>query len=464
MGTYSTASLAAAAALLLLVSLAAAADMSIVSYGERSEEETRRMYAEWMATHGKTYNALGEEERRYEVFKDNIRYIDAHNAAADAGVHSFRLGLNRFADLTNEEYRATYLGVRNKPQRERKLSARYLAGDNEELPESVDWVAKGAVVDVKDQGSCGSCWAFSTIAAVEGINQIVTGDLISLSEQELVDCDTSYNEGCNGGLMDYAFEFIINNGGIDTEEDYPYKGKDNRCDVNRKNAKVVTIDSYEDVPVNSEKSLQKAVANQPVSVAIEASGRAFQLYSSGIFTGRCGTALDHGVTAVGYGTENGKDYWIVKNSWGSSWGESGYIRMERNIKASSGKCGIAVEPSYPLKKGANPPNPGPTPPSPTPPPAVCDNYYSCPDSTTCCCIYEYGKYCFAWGCCPLEGATCCDDHYSCCPHDYPICNVKQGTCLMGKDSPLSVKALKRTLATPHWAFSGNAADGMKSSA
>jgi hypothetical protein len=145
---------------------------------------------------------------------------------------------------------------------------------------------------------------------VEGINQIVTGDMISLSEQELVDCDTSYNQGCNGGLMDYAFEFIINNGGIDTEEDYPYKGTDGRCDVNRvffaswsslifqisvsffsscwfyvlgssqKNAKVVTIDSYEDVPANSEKSLQKAVANQPISVAIEAGGRAFQLYNS----------------------------------------------------------------------------------------------------------------------------------------------------------------------------------------
>ncbi|CAD6261984.1 unnamed protein product [Miscanthus lutarioriparius] len=459
----STTSLAAAL-LLLLVSLAAAADMSIISYGERSEEETRRMYAEWMATHGRTYNAIGEEERRYQVFRDNLRYIDEHNAAADAGVHSFRLGLNRFADLTNEEYRATYLGVRTKPQRERKLSTRYHAADNEDLPESVDWRTKGAVAEVKDQGSCGSCWAFSTIAGVEGINQIVTGDLISLSEQELVDCDTSYNQGCNGGLMDYAFEFIINNGGIDTEADYPYKGTDGRCDANKKNAKVVTIDSYEDVPANSEKSLQKAVANQPVSVAIEAGGSAFQLYSSGIFTGKCGTALDHGVTAVGYGTENGKDYWIVKNSWGSSWGESGYVRMERNIKASSGKCGIAVEPSYPLKEGANPPNPGPTPPSPTPEPSVCDNYYSCPESTTCCCIYEYGKYCFAWGCCPLEGATCCDDHYSCCPHDYPICNVQQGTCLMGKNSPLSVKATKRTLAKPHWAFSGNTADGMKSSA
>lgn len=146
-----------AAALLLLVSLAAAADMSIISYGERSEEETRRMYAEWMATHGRSYNGIGEEERRYQVFRDNLRYIDEHNAAADAGVHSFRLGLNRFADLTNEEYRATYLGIRNKPQRERKLSARYHADDNEELrlPESVDWRKKGAVTEIKDQGSCG---------------------------------------------------------------------------------------------------------------------------------------------------------------------------------------------------------------------------------------------------------------------------------------------------------------------
>lgn len=120
----------------------------------------------------------------------------------------------------------------------------------------------------------------------------------------------------------------------------------------------------------------------------------------------------------------------MKNSWGSSWGEEGYIRMERNIKSTTGKCGIAMEASYPIKKGANPPNPGPSPPSPVKPPSVCDNYYSCPESTTCCCIYEYGKYCFAWGCCPLEGATCCDDHYSCCPHDYPVCDTEDGLCLM----------------------------------
>ncbi|XP_008796470.2 oryzain alpha chain-like [Phoenix dactylifera] len=457
--------------LLLLLALAStatvsAAGMSIMSYGERSEEEVRGLYQAWKARRARSYNALDEDERRFEIFRDNLRYIDQHNAAADAGEYSFRLGLTRFADLTNEEYRSTYLGVRTAGSRRSRNSTvdsnRYRFRSGDDLPDSIDWRDKGAVAEVKDQGSCGSCWAFSTVAAVEGINQIVTGDLISLSEQELVDCDTYYNQGCNGGLMDYAFEFIINNGGIDTEEDYPYTGQDDTCDQYRKNAHVVTIDSYEDVPINDEQSLQKAVANQPVSVAIEAGGRAFQLYQSGIFTGYCGTELDHGVTAVGYGSENGQGYWIVKNSWGSEWGESGYIRMERNVNAATGKCGIAMEASYPIKKGQNPPNPGPSPPSPVKPPTVCDNYYSCPESTTCCCVYEFGNYCFAWGCCPLEGATCCEDHYSCCPQDYPICNVQEGTCLVSKNNPLGVKAMKRTPAKPYWAYSG--AEGKWSSA
>lgn len=406
------------------------------------------IYQEWLVKHGKAYNVLGEEKRRFEIFKDNLWFIDEHNSEE----RSYRVGLNRFADLTNEEYRAMYLGARSGNRtRLSKPSNRYAPRVGESLPDSIDWREKGAVVGVKDQGSCGSCWAFSAIAAVEGVNKIVTGDLISLSEQELVDCDTSYNEGCNGGLMDYAFEFIINNGGIDTEEDYLYAGRDGRCDTYRRNAKVVSIDDYEDVPINDEKGLQKAVANQPVSVAIEASGRAFQFYESGIFTGRCGTALDHGVAAVGYGSENAQAYWIVKNSWGESWGESGYIRMERNIPAATGKCGIAMEASYPIKKSQNPPNPGPSPPSPVTPPSVCDNSYSCPASTTCCCIYDFGNYCFGWGCCPLEAAVCCDDHYSCCPHDYPICNIQEGTCLMGKDSPMRVKAMRRTPAKPNWA-------------
>ncbi|KAJ6834249.1 oryzain alpha chain-like [Iris pallida] len=442
-------------------------EMSIVSYNAehpvrglgRTDDEVYRLYEEWLVEHSKNYNALFEKERRFEIFRENLRFVDEHNAAADGGERSFRLGMNKFADLTNEEYRRRFLGVRREGRRLRSGpgSDRYRAGAGDKLPESVDWRKEGAVAPVKDQGSCGSCWAFSTVAAVEGINKIVTGELKSLSEQELVDCDTSYNQGCNGGLMDYGFQFIINNGGIDTEDDYPYKARDGRCDTLRRNSKVVSIDSFEDVPVNDESSLKKAVANQPVSVAIEAGGRAFQLYQSGIFTGTCGAELDHGVVAVGYGSENGKDYWIVRNSWGPDWGESGYIRMERNVPEASGKCGIAVEPSYPVKKGQNPPEPEPSPsspPSPLAPPAVCDSYFNCPASTTCCCIYEFRKSCLAWGCCPMEGAVCCDDHYSCCPLDYPVCNVRAGTCLKSKTNPLGIKASVRTAAKPNWAFSG----------
>lgn len=431
--------------------------MSIISYNSghiepagRTEEQVTALYESWLVKHGKNYNALGEKERRFSIFKDNLRFIDEHNSKN----LTYKLGLNRFADLTNEEYRSRFLGTRMNANRRlnRPKSDRYAYRAGDSLPESVDWRKEGAVAPIKDQGSCGSCWAFSTIASVEGINKIVTGDFISLSEQELVDCDTSYNEGCNGGLMDYAFEFIINNGGIDTEDDYPYTARDGYCDTYRKNAKVVTIDDYEDVPTYDEKALQKAVANQPIAVAIEGGGRDFQLYDSGIFTGKCGTALDHGVAAVGYGTEDGLDYWIVRNSWGGDWGEQGYIRMQRNIASNTGLCGIAIEPSYPVKKSENPPNPGPSPPSPIKPPSVCDSYYSCSPATTCCCIYEYANYCYSWGCCPLEAATCCEDHYSCCPHDYPICNINRGTCQMSKNNPLEVQALKRTPAKPHWAF------------
>ncbi|XP_061343144.1 cysteine proteinase mucunain-like [Gastrolobium bilobum] len=358
--------------LFMVFTISLALDMSIISYDRahigdsvwRSDEEVMNIYEQWLVEHGKLYSALGEKEKRFEIFKDNLRFIDEHNAKNQ----TYKVGLNRFADLSNEEYRAKYLGTRFDPNRNSKLaktrSNRYAPRVGDKLPKFVDWRKKGAVVPVKNQGSCGSCWAFSAIAAVEGINKIVTGDLVSLSEQELVDCDRNINAGCDGGLMDYAFEFIINNGGIDSEEDYPYRGVDGRCDQQRKNKRVGTIDDYETVPAYNELALKKAVAHQPVSVAIEAAGRDFQLYVSGVYTGRCGTALDHGVTAVGYGTEHGVDYWTVKNSWGKSWGEGGYIKMERNLVTSrAGKCGIAILASYPIKKGQNPQNPGPSPPS-----------------------------------------------------------------------------------------------------
>ncbi|KAK4772335.1 hypothetical protein SAY86_014110 [Trapa natans] len=350
---------------ILLTVASATTDMSIISYdvkhGDgvgRTEEDLESMYVSWLLKHGKAYaNSLEERERRFDIFKDNLRFIDEHNSAAPN--RSYRLGLNKFADLTNEEYRAVFLGTRSDPKRRvmkaRVAGSRYAVRAGDHLPVAVDWRTRGAVNPVKNQGSCGSCWAFSTVAAVEGINQIVTGELISLSEQELVDCDRRYNSGCSGGLMDYAFQFIISNGGMDTELDYPYNGVDERCDRSRVNSKVVSIDGYEDVPPSDEKALKKAVAHQPVSVAIEASGRAFQLYESGVFTGECGSQLDHGVVVVGYGTEDGVDYWMVRNSWGPDWGEEGYIKMERNVKGyCSGKCGIAAMPSYPVKRSPNP--------------------------------------------------------------------------------------------------------------
>ncbi|XP_057806657.1 cysteine proteinase mucunain-like [Salvia miltiorrhiza] len=332
-------------AALFIFSLAAA---STTQATVRSDEQVKGLYEEWLARHGKAYNGIGEKDRRFDVFKDNLKFIDEHNTAN----RSYKVGLNQFADLTNDEYRSIYLATRIDAQRRfvksKNASPRYLFRAGDRLPESVDWRKRGAVAPIKNQGTCGSCWAFSSVAAVEAINKIVTGEMITLSEQELVDCDRTQNAGCNGGLMDYAFQFIISNGGIDTEDDYPYRGVDAQCDLNRRNSKVVSIDGYEDVPKN-EKALQKAVAHQPVSVAIEASGRALQLYSSGVFSGGCGTELDHGVVVVGYGTERGQDYWIVRNSWGTSWGEDGYFRLQRNVAAPNGKCGIAMIASYPTK-------------------------------------------------------------------------------------------------------------------
>lgn len=187
------------------------------------------------------------------------------------------------------------------------------------------------------------------MAATEGINRITTGKLVSLSEQELVDCDVKgEDQGCQGGLMDNAFQFIQKNNGITTEADYPYTGVDGTCNAQKEANHAAEINGYEDVPANNETELLKAVANQPVSVAIDAGDFAFQFYSTGVFVGHCGTELDHGVTAVGYGvTDTGMKYWLVKNSWGTNWGEQGYIRMQRDTYAKEGLCGIAMQASYP---------------------------------------------------------------------------------------------------------------------
>nr|XP_043629357.1 senescence-specific cysteine protease SAG39-like [Erigeron canadensis] len=308
---------------------------------ETSSYET---HEQWMTRYGRVYKGSEEKEQRAKIYQENVQYIESFNNAMNKG---YKLAINEFADLTNEEFRTTrnrFMAHECSPS-----SSSFRYENVTAVPSSMDWRKKGAVTPVKDQGQCGCCWAFSAVAAMEGITQLKTGKLISLSEQELVDCDTSgVDQGCEGGLMDNAFDFIVNNKGLTSESNYPYQGVDGTCNSNEASNNAATITGHEDVPTNSESALLKAVASQPVSVAIDASGSAFQFYSSGVFTGECGTELDHGVTAVGYGTsDDGTKYWLVKNSWGTSWGQEGYIMMQRDVEAKEGICGIAMQASYP---------------------------------------------------------------------------------------------------------------------
>ncbi|CAH1419302.1 unnamed protein product [Lactuca virosa] len=320
----------------------------------RTDDEVQAMYESWLVKHGKLYyNTLGEKEKRFQIFKHNLRYIGDHNS----GDHSYKLALNKFSDLTNDEYRLRYTRAIPKRKSNKVTTNRYspLSDDDDILPDSVDWRSKGAVADIKNQQQCGSDYAFSAIGAVEGINQIVTGDLITLSEQQIIDCDKSNNHGCDGGSMTDVFKFIIENGGIDTDKDYPYTAERGEC---KKHKNVVSIDSFEDVPEGNESELQKAVANQPIAAAMEMDDMDLQFYDRGIYDGLCGSSANAGLVVVGYGTEDGNDYWLVRNSWGSGWGEEGYIRLKRNVEETTGKCGIATLASYPVKTNPTNPNRG----------------------------------------------------------------------------------------------------------
>jgi len=304
-----------------------------------TEKDAEEAFTSFIKTHNKKYTH-DEFFNRFNTFKTNMEKIRIHNN----GEENYTMGSNAFADLTWEEFRSNKLGYKaidNAHLRSKNAKPITLEGP---AAASVDWRTKGIVTPVKDQGQCGSCWAFSTTGSTEGAVAQKTGNLVSLSEQQLVDCSTAQgNQGCNGGLMDYGFQYIITNKGITSEASYPYTATGpNTCQKGK--AVAATISSFGDVPAGDEDSLLAAVSKQPVSIAIEADQEAFQFYSGGVLTAACGTNLDHGVLAVGYGTDAGTDYWIVKNSWGATWGESGYIRLVRG----KNQCGLANAASYPI--------------------------------------------------------------------------------------------------------------------
>lgn len=289
-------------------------------------------YNEYIQKYNKSFS-----NDNFIMFKNNVKYIKAFNQKNE----SYKLEINQFTDNNYPTLSMNY--DIHEP--------RYLEPNvnNDIVPLTVDWRKENAVTHVKNQEDCGSCWAFSTTGSVEGIVAIKTGKLHNISEQQLVDCSSDEgNQGCNGGSMDQGFQYIIDNNGSCSESEYPYVAQQEQCQ-DCKN--VVSISNYSDIERNDEKILKRVVSNQPVSVAIQANQPTFQQYSRGIYSDEnCGTQLDHGVLVVGYGYDmfHQMDYWIVKNSWGTEWGEDGYIRIQRNVDDTRGLCGIAMIPSIPI--------------------------------------------------------------------------------------------------------------------
>jgi len=299
-------------------------------------------FATWAALHGKTYNG-DETVVREGIYNANVEWIKANNEDGTKGP-------SMFMDMTREEFAETFYTLQPAQKTDAQTYLGRFQSTGADLPDAVDWVDQGAVSAVKNQGSCGSCWAFSTIGSLEGRAQIATGNLQQFSEQQFVDCDTDFGDmGCRGGLMDNAFTYLMQSKGACTEESYGYKGKAGTCAIDSCTIGLPAsqVTGYQDVD-GTDAAFREALSHGPVSVAVEAD-TVFQFYFGGIVaTNFCGAKLDHGVLAVGYGVDNGVTYWKVKNSWGAGWGEKGFIRLKAD-KGSKGQCGIlSGPPSYPI--------------------------------------------------------------------------------------------------------------------
>jgi len=311
--------------------------VGIVAVSAFSELEYQYLFTRWVESNGKTYENT-EFFGRFNIWKSNMDFIMAHNQLNN----SYTLAMNQFGDLTSEEMHAMYTGLRPATNENTEWSA---VPFNGEVAAEIDWIAKGAVTPVKDQKQCGSCWAFSATGGIEGPVQIKTGKLVSLSEQQLVDCSGSTgNQGCRGGLMTNSFQWVIQEGGITDEKSYPYVARDQTCQTGKPVASTIT--AFQNVKPRDEADLLRAANLGPVSIAVEADRSVFQFYKDGVLdTTACGTSLDHGILVTGYGTEASgtkKDYWHVKNSWGAAWGKNGYIYLVRNKNV----CGMSQMNTY----------------------------------------------------------------------------------------------------------------------
>ncbi|TVU46504.1 hypothetical protein EJB05_06045 [Eragrostis curvula] len=326
-------------AFMFAASLATAAE----SVDDAGDKLMMDRFVRWQAAHNRSYATAEEKQRRFQVYRRNMEHIEATNRAGNL---TYQLGENQFTDLTPEEFIDRYT-MKGTVGNSKQANATFSEGEAVDAPTSVDWRSQGAVTPIKNQGpDCASCWAFVTAATIESLNKIKNGRLVSLSEQELIDCDP-YDGGCNLGYFVNGYRWVIENGGLTTSADYPYQARRNYCSRSKAANYAARIRDYVQVPAG-EAELQRAVAQQPVAAAIEMGGN-LQYYSGGVFSGQCGQRMNHAITVVGYGADanTGLKYWLVKNSWGTNWGERGYLRIRRDV-GRGGLCGIAMDLAYPV--------------------------------------------------------------------------------------------------------------------